>query len=133
MQRFLSYLQKVTKSFSIFFYSHSLNFHVSSSTLSRNWVVNNLKSTQTRIQLIIVTYNCSIGITTLIMTLKTSTKNLQIKKQDLFWLVKKIIKIWDWEFVKPCGEQLVYHQLENRQITVTTTYLIWFEKIIFWI
>ena len=33
------------------------NFHVSSSTLSKNWVVNNLKSTQT--QLIIVTDNCS--------------------------------------------------------------------------
>ena len=30
---------------------------------SKNWVVKNLKSTQTRTQLIMVTYNCSIGIT----------------------------------------------------------------------
>ena len=45
----------------IFFYSLSLNFHVSSSTLSENWVVNNLfKLTQTWTQLIIVTDNCSI-------------------------------------------------------------------------
>ena len=36
--------------------SDSLNFHVSSSTLSKNWVVNNLKSTQTRTQFIIDRY-----------------------------------------------------------------------------
>ena len=35
-----------------FYYSHSLHLHVSCSTLSKNWVVNNFKSTQT--QLIIV-------------------------------------------------------------------------------
>ena len=42
-----------------FFYSHSLNFPVTSSTLSENWVVNNLKSSQILTQLIIVTDNCS--------------------------------------------------------------------------
>ena len=43
-----------------FFYSHSLNFHVCGSTLSNNWVVNNLKWTQIRTKLIIVADNCSI-------------------------------------------------------------------------
>ena len=40
-----------------FLNSHSLNFHVSSSTLSKNWDVSNIKSTWT--QLIIVSDNCS--------------------------------------------------------------------------
>ena len=34
-------------------------FHVSSSTLSKNGLVNNFKSSQTRTQLIIVTDNCN--------------------------------------------------------------------------
>ena len=43
-------------------YQHSLSFQVSSSTLQENWVVSNLKSSQTQTQLIIVTYSCSICV-----------------------------------------------------------------------
>ena len=50
---FLSFLQKLTKSFLII---HSFPFHLVA-FLSKNWVVNNLKSTQT--QLVIETDNCS--------------------------------------------------------------------------
>ena len=42
-----------------FSYSPSSCFYPTSSTLSENWVVNNLKSSQTLTQLIIVTDNCS--------------------------------------------------------------------------
>ena len=42
----------------IYFIPIILTFYVSSSTLSGNWVVNNLKPSQTQTQVVIVTDNC---------------------------------------------------------------------------
>ena len=111
-------MEKIAKSFIRVPPLMFIEFHVSSSTLlKKNLVVNNLKSTKSRTQLIIVTDNCSICTLITLIIFKISWIPIklylvtfhQLQRTNLYWTRSTFGKTG---FITQIGENEKPHQNE---------------------